>query len=38
VTTAHADFFNAWDHAKLASEIDACLHRRVICGVTSGRK
>ena len=38
LTTAHADFFNAWDHAKLASEIEACLHRRVICGVTSGRK
>jgi hypothetical protein len=38
VTTAHADFFNAWDHAKLTSEIDACLHRRVVCGVTSGRK
>lgn len=38
LTTAHADFFNAWDRAKLTSEIGACLHRRVICGVTSGRK
>ena len=38
LTTAHADFFNAWDPAKLKSEIEACLHRGVICGVTSGRK
>ena len=38
LTTAHADFFNAWDRAKLTSEINACLHRHVICGVTSGRK
>ncbi|MCU1390130.1 MAG: hypothetical protein JWL72_3468 [Ilumatobacteraceae bacterium] len=38
ITTGHADFFNAWEPAKLRSEIDACIHRAVICGVTSGRK
>jgi hypothetical protein len=36
--TGHADFMNGWDEAKLASEVDLCLHRRVVCGVTSGRK
>ena len=36
--TGHADFMNGWDPAKLASEVDLCLHREVVCGVTSGRK
>jgi Domain of unknown function (DUF1996) len=36
--TGHADFMNGWDPAKLASEVRLCLHRRVVCGVTSGRK
>ena len=36
--TGHADFFNGWVQNKLASEIDECIHRKVICGVTSGRK
>jgi len=37
IITGHADFFNAWDENKLASEISQCIHRGVICGVTSGR-
>ncbi|MEO6158297.1 MAG: DUF1996 domain-containing protein [Ilumatobacteraceae bacterium] len=36
--TGHADFINAWDPTKLATEVELCLHRRVVCGVTSGRK
>jgi hypothetical protein len=35
--TGHADFFNAWDEAKLQREISVCLHRKLVCGVTSGR-
>lgn len=37
VTTGHADFMNGWDQAKLASEVQLCLHREVVCGVASGR-
>ncbi|MBI4933769.1 MAG: DUF1996 domain-containing protein [Actinobacteria bacterium] len=36
--TGHADFMNGWDADKLASEVELCLHREVVCGVTSGRK
>lgn len=36
--TGHADFFNSWVQDKLVGEIDACIHRSVVCGVTSGRK
>ncbi|MGB8858550.1 MAG: DUF1996 domain-containing protein [Ilumatobacteraceae bacterium] len=38
LTTGHADFMNGWDQAKLASEVDLCIHREVVCGVASGRK
>jgi len=38
IFTGHADFFNAWNQQKLTDEIDECLHRKVVCGVTSGRK
>ncbi len=38
IFTGHADFFNAWNEAKLTNEIDECIHRKVVCGVTSGRK
>jgi hypothetical protein len=38
VLTGHADFMNGWDEAKLTEEVDLCLHREVVCGVTSGRK
>lgn len=35
--TLHADFFNAWDERKLATEVSACLNRGVVCGVTSSK-
>jgi hypothetical protein len=35
--TGHADFFNAWDPARLAREVRNCIHRGVVCGVASGR-
>ena len=37
VLSGHADFVNAWDATKLATEVTSCLHRGVVCGVTSGR-
>jgi hypothetical protein len=37
VLTAHADFFNAWDRDKLRTEVSACLHRDITCGVASTR-
>ncbi|MEZ5218469.1 MAG: DUF1996 domain-containing protein [Ilumatobacteraceae bacterium] len=36
--TGHADFFNSWDQAALTQEVQLCLHRNVVCGITSGRK
>ncbi len=36
LTTGHADFMNGWDQAKLASEVQLCIHREVVCGVASG--
>ncbi|HRE03868.1 MAG TPA: DUF1996 domain-containing protein, partial [Ilumatobacteraceae bacterium] len=38
VLTGHADFFNAWHEEELADEIANCLHRGVVCGITSGRE
>lgn len=38
VITGHADFFNAWDETKLAAEVALCIHRDVVCGITSGRR
>ena len=35
--TGHADFINAWDQEKLQQEVELCIHRNVVCGVTSGR-
>jgi hypothetical protein len=35
--SGHADFMNAWDTEKLADEVSLCLHRDVVCGVTSGK-
>jgi hypothetical protein len=29
---------NGWASDKLAGEVRMCLHRKVVCGVTSGRK
>lgn len=38
LTTGHADFMNGWDQEKLISETELCIHRELVCGVTSGRK
>ncbi len=35
--SGHADFVNAWDVDKLATEVALCLHRDVVCGVNSGK-
>ena len=35
IDTLHVDFFNAWDVKKLRTEVESCLHRKVVCGVTS---
>jgi hypothetical protein len=37
VSTAHADFFNAWDEAKLRTEVETCIHRNLTCGVAGNR-
>jgi hypothetical protein len=36
VSSAHADFWNTWDQDKLETEVDACLRRQQVCGVTAG--
>jgi hypothetical protein len=36
--SGHADFMNGWDEARLTTEVDLCLHRKVVCSITSGRK
>ena len=33
----HADFVNAWDQDGLVNEIESCLHRGVVCGLSSNR-
>jgi hypothetical protein len=38
LNTGHADFMNGWEQDKLVSEVELCLHRKVVCGVASGRK
>ncbi len=37
IFTGHADFFNSWDQHKLVTEVESCLHREVVCGVSSDR-
>jgi hypothetical protein len=37
LATAHADFFNAWDEAKLRTEVETCIRRGLTCGVASNR-
>lgn len=36
--SGHADFMNGWDQERLEREVRLCLHREVVCGITSGRK
>jgi hypothetical protein len=38
VTTAHADFFNAWDEEKLRTEVETCIRRGLTCNVVSTRE
>ncbi len=35
LTTAHADFFNAWDPERLAVEVEHCIGLDAVCGVPS---
>lgn len=37
IESAHADFWNAWNQEKLITEVELCLHRGVVCGVTANR-
>jgi hypothetical protein len=37
LTTAHADFLNAWDQDKLETEVRLCINRQLTCGVVSNR-
>lgn len=37
ILTAHADFWNVWDQAKLEEEVALCLNRDLVCGVSDGR-
>ena len=34
ITTAHADFWNVWNQAKLEQEVELCLNANRVCGVT----
>jgi hypothetical protein len=36
VTSAHADFWNAWDQDKLETEVEVCLRRQHVCDVVAG--
>lgn len=36
VSSAHADFWNAWDQHKLETEVELCLRRQQVCAVSSG--
>lgn len=35
--TAHADFLNGWEPDRLATEVELCIHRDVVCGISDGR-
>lgn len=37
IHTGHADFWNVWDQEKLTNEVERCLHRGLVCGVTGNR-
>ncbi|MGB0114376.1 MAG: DUF1996 domain-containing protein [Ilumatobacteraceae bacterium] len=34
ILTGHADFWNVWDQAKLEQEVELCLNRDLVCGVS----
>lgn len=35
IDSAHADFWNTWDQAKLEREVALCLNRDLVCGLSS---
>jgi len=35
--SGHADFMNGWEQDELERQVALCLHREVVCGVTSGK-
>lgn len=35
--TGHADFVNSWDQETLEHEVELCLRREKVCGISSGR-
>jgi hypothetical protein len=35
--TAHADFLNGWDPKRLETEVELCIRRDVVCGISDGR-
>lgn len=35
ILSGHADFWNTWDQAKLANEVAVCIHRDLVCNVSS---
>jgi hypothetical protein len=37
VYSAHGDFLNAWNGEGLAREVEACIHRDVVCDLASNR-
>jgi hypothetical protein len=37
VYSAHGDFLNAWDPDGLRREVEACIHRDVVCDLASNR-
>lgn len=36
--SGHADFVNAWDQEHLEHEVDLCIRRQNVCGISSGRR
>lgn len=37
VRSGHADFLNAWDPERLATEVELCIRGQVVCGISDGR-
>ena len=35
ILSGHADFWNTWDQAKLRNEVSKCIHRDLVCNVSS---
>jgi hypothetical protein len=37
IETGHADFWNVWDQATLEQEVELCLNRDLVCGLSNDR-